>query len=189
MKNTVRAIVLSMVLLTASIGFAGCGESKSEASQSPTAAASVTQIPTVSEAATSAPSELPSDYNYYTDNSSSGNYNYFSLKELLDLPSNKSEIEQLKQSMSGYCDVDVFAEGDAVVYKYKFINQLSESKLPTVRDTLSSSISSGKSMLKNFFVRVREYTQVKDPKIIFRYYNADGTFITEFVYHESDVAN
>lgn len=188
MKNTVRAIALSMVLLTASIGFAGCGESKSEAPQSPTATVPVAQIPTASESATSAPSELPSDYNYYASNSSSGNYN-FSLKELLDLPSNKSEIEQLKQSMTGYCDVDVFAEGDAVVYKYKFINQLSESKLPTVRDTLSSSISSGKSMLKNFFVRVREYTQVKDPKIIFRYYNADGTFITEFVYHESDVAN
>lgn len=112
------------------------------------------------------------------------------MQEYVDYPSTQKSIEELKkQTLENIYELNCFAEDNAFVFEYKYINQIPESKLDVVKNALSKTPEEMDAVLAPFMKELIEYVDVEDPIIIERFSNSDGSLITEVQYDKSILEN
>lgn len=100
----------------------------------------------------------------------------------------QSQIESIKDSFSDTLNVNVYGEGNTLVYEYKYINQIDDSVLSATKSALDKAIESQKSTFVDVAKVIPTLVDVSenDVEVAVRYINADGTLITESVFKAND---
>ena len=103
---------------------------------------------------------------------------YDTLKDYYNDPENIKGLDELKKSGEGVMEIDAYVEDGTLVYDYTYIDQIDESKLASVKETLDQAIEASADTFTNLKKQMQD--QVKEEigiKIIYR--NADDSVITE----------
>ena len=104
-----------------------------------------------------------------------GKYN--SIDEYINLPAFQSQLNSLKKSSSSLMDIDIRAEGNALVYEYKYTS----NQTSAVADALKSQLAGQNitNVFNNVVKELENKTTVSDPYVIVRYLNSDGSLLAE----------
>lgn len=115
----------------------------------------------------------PSASSAYTNN-----YSNTGVQDYLNRSDVQSQINTLKSGLkdSG-STLDVVAEGNSMVYIYKFntMQSLTQSDL----DTISSQLKSQQEVFRSLINEIESLTSAVNPSVVTRYVNADGSIIIE----------
>ena len=90
--------------------------------------------------------------------------------------------KQLDNSTDSSIKMDVYAEGDTLVYDYTFTQAFTESELATVKSSLDSSLENASGTFSDVVKELKTYVNVENPKAKVIYRNSDGAEITERIY-------
>ncbi|WP_303107413.1 DUF4854 domain-containing protein [uncultured Ruminococcus sp.] len=111
---------------------------------------------------------------------------FASIQEYLEYPNAKKSIETMKSTLSTTLyDFDCYADGDALIYKYKFTKQISDDKLENVKNILDDTFEDMDSTLSALMEELLEYVDIENPIISVKYVNNDGSVITEKSFDKS----
>lgn len=111
---------------------------------------------------------------------------FASIQEYLEYPNTKKSIETLKSTLSTTLyDFDCYADGDALIYEYKFTKQISDDKLENVKNILDDTFEDMDSTLSDLMEELLEYVDIENPIISVKYVNNDGSVITEKSFDKS----
>ena len=184
MKNIIKALAISAVLITASVGFTGCGESKTEPTQPTTVAEPTTAVATVAsipqESFTTAPAN---------NNSSAEHYN--SLQEFVNSPEAQTMMNAMQNDK---LSTKMYAQGDVLVlemtYKIditKNNKNMSMSDIKTMLDDMFSK-DTYKAQFKTMLNAIKRVVDVQNPSLRLDVLNSDGTKITEIKYDSTNLS-
>ena len=146
MKKIIKAVALSMVLLVATLSFAGCG---------------------------------------FFNGSSSG-AKFSSLQEYIDNPEMQKTISDTMESVADILELKCYADGDTLIYEYKYKTLIPESMIETAAASIKESLDDQKSSMKGLFEQIESVVNVENLVVCYRYMNADDTLITEVFLNKSD---
>ena len=111
---------------------------------------------------------------------------FASIQEYLEYPNTKKSIETMKSTLSTTLyDFDCYADGDALIYEYKFTKQISDDKLENVKNILDDTFEDMDSTLSALMEELLEYVDIENPIISVKYVNNDGSVITEKSFDKS----
>lgn len=111
---------------------------------------------------------------------------FASIQEYLEYPNTKKSIETMKSTLSTTLyDFDCYADGDALIYEYKFTKQISDDKLENVKNILDDTFADMDSTLSDLMEELLEYVDIENPIISVKYVNNDGSVITEKSFDKS----
>ena len=102
---------------------------------------------------------------------------YSSIQEYIDLPAFQSQLKSLKNSAGSIMNIEIKAEGDALVYEYQYTSQMGSA----VADSLKSQLASQNitNVFNNVVTELKNKTTVANPYVIVRYLNKDGSVLAE----------
>ncbi len=108
------------------------------------------------------------------------------MKEYFESSDVQESIKSIKDlSDSSVFTFDVFVEDNNLVFEYKYQKQISEDKLDKVKSVLGKDPDSNIAIFTPYMKQVIEETDIKDPVMIMRYTNSDGSVILELKYDKS----
>ena len=111
---------------------------------------------------------------------------FASIQNYLEYPNTKKSIETMKSTLSTTLyDFDCYADGDALIYEYKFTKQISDDKLENVKNILDDTFEDMDSTLSALMEELLEYVDIENPIISVKYVNNDGSVITEKSFDKS----
>lgn len=164
MKNLFKSILTISVLAAVALCTTACGNSQPAPSSS-----------TDTTAASSKAEET-------TSNSSSAislSGKYTSVEEYVKSEEIQNSLDSLRSSFSSYFDINITAEGNKFIYEYKYIDQIDDSVLDATKEQLESNLEGQASTFENVASSLKLAVDVKNPVVVLRYYNADGSLILE----------
>lgn len=96
----------------------------------------------------------------------------------------QSEIESVKESFADTFEVNVYGEGNTLVYEYKYVTQIDDSVLESVKTALENATEGEKDTFVDAANSITEFVDIskEDVAVAVRYLNADGTLIAESVF-------
>lgn len=183
-----KRIVCIILAVLFCLSFAACGKSGDTATKD-----TATKDSAVSSAASSADdtAETVAEATrpaVSSDTSSAAGGNtatkmFASVEDYLNNEQVQESIQkQLDNSTDSSIKMDVYAEGDTLVYDYTFTQNFSESELATVKSSLDSSLENTSGTFSDVVKELKTYVNVENPKAKVIYRNSDGTEITERIY-------
>ena len=183
-----KRIVCIILAVIFCLSFAACGKSDSTATED-----SATKDSAVSSAASSADdtAETVAEATQpavSSDTSSAAGGNtatkmFASVEDYLNNPQVQDSINsQINNNSYSSITMNVYAEGDTLVYDYTFTQAFTESELATVKSSLDSSLESASGTFSDVVKELKTYVNVENPKAKVIYRNSDGTEITERIY-------
>lgn len=90
----------------------------------------------------------------------------------------QSQMDTLKETMKNSgIDMEVKAEGNKLIYSYKYSDQIDEENLSAVKENLESGLEIQASVFDGFLKTLKDEMKISDPSISVRYLNADGSEI------------
>lgn len=108
------------------------------------------------------------------------------MKEYFESSDVQESIKSIKDlSDSNVFTFDVFVEDNNLVFEYKYQKQIPEDKLDKVKSVLGKDPDSNIAIFTPYMKQVIEETDIKDPVMIMRYTNSDGSVILELKYDKS----
>lgn len=108
------------------------------------------------------------------DNSSSKQFK--TVKDMLKSPAMQSALDTVKkQSESLGMKLEVYGEGDSIVYEYTYTTQIEVND--TMKDAIKKALDAQSSVFKNVVSTIEMQVEVKNPKCVIKYLNADGSEI------------
>ncbi|MCI6007003.1 DUF4854 domain-containing protein [Oscillospiraceae bacterium LCP25S3_E10] len=108
------------------------------------------------------------------------------MKEYFESSDVQESIKSIKDlSDSSVFTFDVFVEDNNLVFEYKYQKQIPEDKLDKVKSVLGKDPDSNIAIFTPYMKQVIEETDIKDPVMIMRYTNSDGSVILELKYDKS----
>lgn len=132
-----------------------------------------------SDDATTAPSDdattAPSD-----TTSSTGIYK--NMEEYISDPTVKASLDQAIKSAAGSgMTIDITAEGNTLIYKYTYKQQMSSDSVPveTLKQSLETAMNSQKDQMQNFANQIGNVVEETPAIISLQYIDADGTPLYE----------
>lgn len=183
-----KRIVCIILAVIFCLSFAACGKSGDTATED-----SATKDSAVSSAASSAEdtaetvaeATLPA-VSFDTSSAAGGNTVTKMFASVEDYLNNEQVQESIQKQLDNSTDssikMDVYAEGDTLVYDYTFTQNFSESELATVKSSLDSSLENASGTFSDVVKELKTYVNVENPKAKVIYRNSDGTEITERIY-------
>lgn len=101
-----------------------------------------------------------------------------------------SDVQESIKSIKDLTDssvftFDVFVEDNNLVFEYKYQKQIPEDKLDKVKSVLGKDPDSNIAVFTPYMKQVVKDTDIKDPVMIMRYSNSDGSVILELEYDKS----
>ena len=73
--------------------------------------------------------------------------------------------------------MEVKAEGNKLIYSYKYSDQINEENLSAVKENLESGLEIQASVFDGILKTLKDEMKISDPSISVRYLNADGSEI------------
>lgn len=93
----------------------------------------------------------------------------------------KSQMESLNSTFESMgLSVSVDAEGETLIYKYKYLSQVEFSEEQI--DSLKESLKAQKSVYDSILTSLKDEVGSENPKVTLQYYNADDSFICEYTF-------
>lgn len=104
---------------------------------------------------------------------------YKSVEDYVNSDIIQSEVESTNEN-SDDIKMEITAEGDALVYQYTYSETITdEEELAFCQETFESELSANESTFVDIADSLYDVADVKDPSVIVRYLNADGSVIYE----------
>lgn len=196
MKNIIKALAISAVLITASVGFTGCGESNTAPTQPTTVAEPTTAVATVASAPQESFTTVPANNNYLqqttspnsNNNSSAKQYN--SLQEFVNAPEAQIMMSAMQNST---VSAKMYAEGDVLVlemtYKIDLTKNNKNMSMSDIKKMLDATFSTDayKTQFKTMLDAIKIGVNVQNPSLRIDVFNSDGTKITEIKYDSANL--
>lgn len=108
---------------------------------------------------------------------------YSSLKEYVESDEVKNELDsQMKMYEDSGMSMEISAEGNKLVYTYKYTDEQlidEDYTLEDAKDYFDSAIEAQKSTFTELCAQLPLYIDVEDPVVVLRYYDMDDTLIWE----------
>ena len=90
----------------------------------------------------------------------------------------QSQMDTLKETKKNSgIDMEVKAEGNKLIYSYKYSDQIDEENLSAVKENLESGLEIQASVFDGILKTLKDEMKINDPSISVRYLNADGSEI------------
>ena len=108
------------------------------------------------------------------------------MQEYFESSDVQESIKSIKDlSDSSVFTFDAYTEDNNLVFEYKYQKQIPEDKLDKVKSMLKKNPDSSIAVFTPYMKQVVKDTDVKDPVMIMRYSNSDGSVILELEYDKS----
>lgn len=124
-----------------------------------------------SDNATTAPSATTSSTGVYKD-----------MEAYISDPTVKASLDQAIKSAAGSgMTIDITAEGNTLIYKYTYKQQMSSDSVPveTLKQSLETAMNSQKDQMQNFANQIGNVVEETPAIISLQYIDADGTPLYE----------
>lgn len=124
-----------------------------------------------SDEATTAPSATASSTGIYKN-----------MEEYISDPTVKASLDQAIKSAAGSgMTIDITAEGNTLIYKYTYNQQMSSDSVPveTLKQSLETAMNSQKDQMQNFANQIGNVVKETPAIISLQYIDADGTPLYE----------
>lgn len=117
---------------------------------------------------------------------SSSSKDFASMQAYFDASSTKQAVETLKSSIStDEYEFDCYAEGDAFVYEYTYVDPIDEEQIPNLKELLDNSADTIGNSMHALMEELIDKIDIENPLITVKYFNTDGTLITEMTFDKS----
>lgn len=108
------------------------------------------------------------------------------MQEYFESSDVQESIKSIKDlSDSSVFTFDAYTEDNSLVFEYKYQKQIPEDKLDKVKSMLKKNPDSSIAVFTPYMKQVVKDTDIKDPVMIMRYSNSDGSVILELEYDKS----
>ena len=108
------------------------------------------------------------------------------MQEYFESSDVQESIKSIKDlSDSSVFTFDAYTEDNSLVFEYKYQKQIPEDKLDKVKSMLKKDPDSSIAVFTPYMKQVVKDTDIKDPVMIMRYSNSDGSVILELEYDKS----
>ena len=108
------------------------------------------------------------------------------MQEYFESSDVQESIKSIKDlSDSNVFTFDAYTEDNSLVFEYKYQKQIPEDKLDKVKSMLKKDPDSSIAVFTPYMKQVVKDTDIKDPVMIMRYSNSDGSVILELEYDKS----
>lgn len=108
------------------------------------------------------------------------------MQEYFESSDVQESIKSIKDlSDSSVFTFDAYTEDNSLVFEYKYQKQIPEDKLDKVKSMLGKNPDSSIAVFTPYMKQVVKDTDIKDPVMIMRYSNSDGSVILELEYDKS----
>ena len=120
----------------------------------------------------------------------SGTKLYATVEELFGSAAMKSMLDKTEEtinSSSSEFTLDITVERDAIIYDYKFKEQIPAESLEISKDVAEKSFEDSATIdkLKPLMKLMVQYVKLDNPKLVMQYTNADGSLIFRKVFDKS----
>lgn len=106
---------------------------------------------------------------------------FSSVQEYLESDDVQAQVQQFIASVDGSgMKMDITAEGDSLVYTCTFETQIDVTE--EIKDYFENAYETQQDTMDDMLEQMGELISVKNPSVIFRYLNADGTEISSHEY-------
>lgn len=132
-----------------------------------------------SDDATTAPSD---DATTAPSGTTSSTGIYKNMEEYISDPTVKASLDQAIKSAAGSgMTIDITAEGNTLIYKYTYNQQMSSDSVPveTLKQSLETAMNSQKDQMQNFANQIGNVVKETPAIISLQYIDADGTPLYE----------
>lgn len=107
---------------------------------------------------------------------------YKNMEEYISDPTVKASLDQAIKSAAGSgMTIDITAEGNTLIYKYTYNQQMSSDSVPveTLKQSLETAMNSQKDQMQNFANQIGNVVEETPAIISLQYIDADGTPLYE----------
>jgi len=189
-----KRIIALLLIFVMCAAFAGCSakiKTASDATEAtekatayePATQASATEEPETEEPETEAPAtEAPDDDEPEDkdDDPVKIGGKYSSLSDYLNSSDFKEQFDSAKEAGGDLLSIECYAEGDTLVYDYKYNTTFSDSVLSTMKDSLETALDSTSSTFESIAGMLKlVINDISDPSVKVIYRNGDGSIICE----------
>ena len=176
MKKFFAVILCALMLASAS----ACADTSAKKEESK-AESIVSQV---SEEETSAPETTKEES---SDTKDSSDLKFGSIEEYLEYPETKKALEQVKETLEATdtLTVDCYADGDTLVYEYKYKQEIPDESLDSVKSYLEESMDTLSASMVPTMKELVKYIDVENPKVVLKYLNNDDSVIFEVSFDKS----
>ncbi len=118
------------------------------------------------------------------DTNNNKNYNadsnkmYSSIEEYISSDEVQNMFELMNSNMEEL-EINIKAEDNALIYEYIYTEPIPEENIALVEETLKESAKNQETIFNNVIDSIKLCVDVDSPVVLLRYYNADGTLLTE----------
>lgn len=163
-----KKIICLLLVALLCVGLAACSSKPNNENPASNAVASSSQ----SDDATEAPAV----------SSQSSGKPYASVEDYLNTPEVQSEVNSAIEANDSGLNLEVYADGDTLVYDYTFTETFDDDTLDVVKDSLDTALEEKASSFESVVTVLKSNVDVENPKVKVVYRNSDGTVITEKTY-------
>ena len=115
---------------------------------------------------------------------------YKSVDELFGSSAMESMLEKTEEQINSSSDqfkLDITVKSDAIIYDYKFNEQIPEDGLDVSREIAEKSFQDSATVdkIKPLMKLMVQYVEYDNPKVVMKYTNADGSLIFEKTFDKS----
>lgn len=104
---------------------------------------------------------------------------FVSVEDYVNAEQMQKAIEDMKKSLSATYDFDCVAEGESLVYVYRYIETVGEDALPQIKKAFDDKFEEMKPTVKQLMRQIIDNVDVQEPKVVLRFCNSDGSVISE----------
>lgn len=123
------------------------------------------------------------DENYKPDENASSNseedFQFSSLQDYVESDVVQSTFDSVKEQFEGVMDASILAEGNNIVYQYKYLEQIPEEALELTKSSLKESFSTQTSTYEYVADLVEASVGIDKAGVVVRILNADNSVIYE----------
>ncbi|WP_405355262.1 DUF4854 domain-containing protein [Ruminococcus sp.] len=115
----------------------------------------------------------------------SGEKMFSSMEEYVNAEGMQNAIADMKKSLSGMYDFNCIAEGDSLVYEYRYKETVGEDALAEVKSAFDNKFEEMKPTVKSLMKQIVENVDVQEPRVVLRFCNSDGSVIAEKIFDKT----
>ena len=166
-----KRIICIFLMILFCLSLAACGESEKAAD----ATADATVATAATEEETAAATAAPTDATEQQTSSKA----FDTVDDYLASPEASAALEQLETAYkdNAFLSVEVYADGDAVVYEYQYKTDMTDDQIAQLKTSLPEQLKSFESVFKNDAKQRKDNVNAADPRVVLVYLAKDDTEI------------
>lgn len=103
---------------------------------------------------------------------------FASVSDYLKDPDVSKKIKEGTEDADSTVSMDVYADGDTLVYEYMYQDHIADDQLATVKENLDSALDANVDTYQNVINELKMYVRIDNPKVKVVFLNDDETEIT-----------